>query len=120
MIFTYEKKEGFYRLRNKMNSTVKTMPEVAVLFNSDNGEIKGYGPTEEISKRHKALAELGELQYEMFRSSELNLPVFNEVINNTINILDVIEDRSITTGKHYISYYPTGWKPYQFKAKLEP
>jgi hypothetical protein len=118
MIFTYDKKEGYYRLRNKMNSTVKTMPEVAVLFNSENGEIKGYGPTLEMHKRHLALAELGQLQYELFRSSELNLPVFNEVINNTVNILEVIENRTIAD-KYYISYYPTGWKPYQFKMKTE-
>jgi len=119
MMFTYDKKEGYYRLRNKMNSTVKTMPEVAVLFNSDTGEIKGYGPTTEMRKRHLALAELGELQYELFRSAELNLPVFNEVINNTVNILDVLEDKTIG-GKYYVSYYPTGWKPYQFKVKIDP
>lgn len=110
MHFTYEKTEKVYKLRNKMNSTVKTMDEVAVLFNTETGEIKEYGPTGEVCKRHRNLAESGEMQYEMFRSGELNLEVINKVINSEANILHVIDDKTIA-GKFFVSYYPAGWKP---------
>jgi hypothetical protein len=110
MHFTYEKSEKVYKLRNKMNSTVKTMDEVAVIYNQDTGEIKEYGSTSEMNKRHRNLAESGELQFEMFRSSELELEVFNKVINDEVSILAVIGDKTIA-GKFYVSYYPSAWKP---------
>ncbi len=110
MHFTYEIKEKIYKLRNKVNSTVKTMAEVAVVFDSDTGKIKEYGHTPEMDKKLRSLAEQGQLRHEMFRSSELNLEVFNKVINDEVNIIDVISDKTIGS-KWFVSYYPVGWKP---------
>lgn len=110
MHFTYEIKEKVYKLRNKMNSTVKTMDEVAILYHEDSGKIKDYGNSDEIGKRHRNLAESGEMQYLMFRTDSLNLEVINKVLNEEASLLASIENKSIAS-KFFISYYPTGWKP---------
>jgi hypothetical protein len=121
MHFTYEDKEKVYKLRNKMNSTVKTMEEVAILYHEDTGEIKDYGSASDMDKRHRNLAESGERQYEMFRTTSLNLEVINKVLNGEANLADVIENKSVAT-KFFVSYYPVGWKPslVQKKEKEAP
>lgn len=105
MRFTYNSKDKIYELRNKMNSTVKRMPEVALLFDEDTGLLVQYGETRTLNVELKKLAEAKKYNYCIVRSVSWNLEYLNKIIDGSMRYPEVEGNRAIAD-KWFMSYYP--------------
>lgn len=105
MKFTFNSRDKIYELRNKMNSTVKRMSEVAILFDEDSGGMVQYGESFQINKELQKLAEAKKYHYCVVRSVCWNLDYLNRIIDGSLRYPDIEGNRNIAD-KFFTAYYP--------------
>lgn len=103
MRFTYDEKTKLYELRNKMNSTVKRMDSVAVLFDSDTFKMIDYGSLPDMTAEHRKAASNLRYRTHMMRSDSWNLEYLNQIIEGQIDCR-CFEGKEFAT-KFFEAYY---------------
>lgn len=105
MYFTFNESSKLYELRNSMNSTVKRIEHLAIIYDSKEYKLIEYGEAEDMEARLLSYSKRKMYNMELIKSKNWYLDVINDVINDKMSIINLDQRLIKFAGNHRHVYF---------------